>query len=170
MINKVVPANSGEVIMQIFIMRHGQAAQNARSDTSRPLTENGCHEILKMSVCLQQHLAIPIERVLVSPYLRAQQTLAVLGEKLALPHHVEILDMLTPEGDAKWNASYLAALSEQGIQAVLVISHLPLVGYLVSELCPSMEMSPMFSPAAIATISFHRGRGELLWQLSPAQL
>lgn len=155
--------------MQIFIMRHGEAATKARSDAARPLTEKGRSEVQKMSVCLQQRLRIPLDRVLVSPYLRAQQTLAALSDILTVPDNIETLDRLVPAGSAQWSASYLAALSEQGVQSVLVVSHLPLVGDLVAELCPTMAVAPTFFPATIAALSLQQGRGELLWQLSPNQ-
>ena len=48
---------------------------------------------------------------------------------------------------------YLEALAKTGVGSVLVISHLPLVGYLVSELCPE-EAPPMFATSAIAGVSF----------------
>ena len=50
-------------------------------------------------------------------------------------------------------ACHLQALAVQGAHAVLVISHLPLVGYLVSELCPQ-EAPPMFATSAIACVEF----------------
>lgn len=33
-------------------------------------------------------------------------------------------------------SAYLQALANEGVATALVVSHLPLVGYLVSELCP----------------------------------
>ncbi len=41
------------------------------------------------------------------------------------------------------------ALANEGVKTALVVSHLPLVGYLVSELCPG-ETPPMFTTSAIA--------------------
>jgi phosphohistidine phosphatase len=53
---------------------------------------------------------------------------------------------------------------------VLVISHLPLVGYLVSELCPG-ETPPMFTTSAIASVTLDEsGKGVYNWQMSPCNL
>ena len=77
-----------------------------------------------------------IERVLVSPYLRAEQTLDVVGECMNLPKDVDVMPELTPCGDVGMVSAYLQALANEGVKTALVVSHLPLVGYLVSELCP----------------------------------
>jgi len=57
------------------------------------------------------------------------------------------------------------------VKSALVISHLPLVGYLVSELRPQ-EAPPMFATSAIACVEFDpaQSEGKLLWQVSPRKL
>lgn len=156
--------------MQVFIMRHGDAALEAASDSVRPLTLCGCDESRQMASWLSDQ-ALDIERVLVSPYLRAEQTLATVREALKLPESVDVLPELTPGGDSASVACYLQALAQQGIKSVLVISHLPLVGYLVSELCPQ-EAPPMFATSAIACINIDADgtKGKLEWQVSPSKL
>lgn len=156
--------------MQVFIMRHGDAALDAASDSVRPLTHCGCDESRQMATWLNGQ-TIDIERILVSPYLRAEQTLATVREALILPEEQEVLPELTPGGDPGLVACYLQALGREGVKSALVISHLPLVGYLVSELCPQ-EAPPMFATSAIACIDFdvENACGQLVWQVSPAKL
>ncbi len=72
---------------------------------------------------------VDIERVLVSPFLRAEQTLDVVGDCMNLPAQVDVLPELTPCGDVGLVSAYLRALANEEIGSVLVISHLPLVGY-----------------------------------------
>lgn len=156
--------------MQVFIMRHGDAALEAASDSVRPLTHCGCDETRQMAIWLNDQ-AVDIERVLVSPYLRAQQTLITVREAMLLPDGEDVLPELTPGGDPKQVACYLQVLANEGVKSALVISHLPLVGYLVTELCPQ-ETPPMFATSAIACIDFNadKAAGELEWQVSPAKL
>lgn len=93
---------------------------------------------------------VDIERVLVSPYLRAEQTLDIVGECMNLPKHVDVMPELTPCGDVGMVSAYLQALANEGVATALVVSHLPLVGYLVSELCPGETprcSPPRLSPA-----------------------
>jgi len=70
--------------MQVLIMRHGEAALDAASDSVRPLTVCGRDESRQMAAWLNTK-SVDIERVLVSPYLRAEQTLATVREALTLP-------------------------------------------------------------------------------------
>ncbi|AOM39339.1 phosphohistidine phosphatase SixA [Xenorhabdus hominickii] len=156
--------------MYVFIMRHGDAALDSISDIVRELTPRGCQESQKMAYWLDQRKP-NIDCVLVSPYIRAGQTLKVVRECLTLPDREEVLDELTPSGDVALVASYLRILASQGHKAVLVVSHLPLVGYLVSELCPA-QTPPMFSTSGIACVELDHQteKGALLWQTSPAQL
>ncbi|WP_075181362.1 phosphohistidine phosphatase SixA [Pantoea sp. 1.19] len=156
--------------MQVFIMRHGDAALDAASDSVRPLTHCGGDESCQMARWLASQ-SVSIDRVLVSPYLRAQQTLASMRDQLTLPDGEEVLPELTPGGNPERVADYLLALAAEGVQSALVISHLPLVGYLVSELCPQ-ENPPMFATSAIACVDVNldTGLGTLLWQVSPAKL
>ncbi len=156
--------------MQVFIMRHGDAALDAASDSVRPLTACGCDETRLMANWLQNQ-KVSIERVLVSPYLRARQTLETVRSVLTLPATEDVLPELTPGGDIDLVGDYLGALAAEGVESALVISHLPLVGYLVAELCPS-ETAPMFTTSAIAcvTLDAKTGQGVFNWQMSPCNL
>ncbi|MBP2835745.1 MULTISPECIES: phosphohistidine phosphatase SixA [Dickeya] len=156
--------------MQVLIMRHGDAVPDAASDALRPLSRRGDEESRQMAAWLNDQ-AIDIERVLVSPYVRAQQTLQVVAEIMPLPEESECLPELTPGGNAELVCDYLLALAKEGTSAVLVISHLPLVGYLVAGLCPA-ENAPMFATSAIACVELDdaSGTGVYHWQVSPSQL
>ncbi|MBS0852392.1 phosphohistidine phosphatase SixA [Enterobacter sp. JGM127] len=155
--------------MQVFIMRHGDAALEAASDSVRPLTPCGCDESRQMATWLKGQ-KVDIKRVLVSPYLRAEQTLDVVGECMNLPKEVDVLPELTPGGDVGLVSAYLQALCNEGVASALIISHLPLVGYLVSELCPG-ETPPMFSTSGIANVTLDEsGKGVFNWQIGPCNL
>lgn len=155
--------------MQVFIMRHGDAALDAASDSARPLTVTGCDETRLMATWLKSQ-QVKIDSVLVSPFLRAEQTLEILGETLTLPVQTEVLAQLTPCGDVGLVGDYINALASKGINSVLVVSHLPLVGYLVSELCPQ-EAPPMFCTSSVACVTLDaEGNGLLDWQMNPCNL
>ena len=59
--------------MQLFIMRHGDASMTAQTDAQRPLTGQGIAESRLMGKWLKS-LNVNIEHLIISPYLRAQQT------------------------------------------------------------------------------------------------
>ena len=155
--------------MQVFIMRHGDAALEAASDSVRPLTVSGCDESRLMATWLKGQ-KVDVERVLVSPFLRAEQTLDIVRECLNLPKEVDVLPELTPCGDVGLVSAYLQTLANEGVASALVVSHLPLVGYLVAELCPG-ETPPMFTTSAIANVTLEAdGCGVFNWQMSPCNL
>lgn len=89
--------------MQVLIMRHGEAALDAASDSVRPLTVCGRDESRQMAAWLNTK-SVDIERVLVSPYLRAEQTLETVREALTLPEGEEVLPELTPGATPGWSA------------------------------------------------------------------
>ncbi|MDR3431318.1 MAG: phosphohistidine phosphatase SixA [Rouxiella aceris] len=156
--------------MQVVIMRHGEAALEAASDSVRPLTDCGCDETVCMASWLNGR-SVKIQRVLVSPYLRAQQTLEKVRQELTLPEQVDVLPELTPGGDPAQVAVELQTLAKEGVSAVLLVSHLPLVGYLVAELCPG-HCPPMFATSAMASVEINAetGLGSFDWQFSPSQV
>lgn len=155
--------------MQVFVMRHGEAGLAAVSDAERTLTERGRLTSLRMAQWLEGQSA-EIERVLCSPYRRARQTLQALRAGMTLPEGEEILDGLTPDGDADWVDYYLSALAHEGVAGVLIVSHLPLVDDIVTTLCPD-QPSRMFSTAAIAAIACDpTARNRLLWYRTPAEV
>lgn len=157
--------------MHVYIMRHGEAAPEAASDALRPLTLCGRDETQQMAHWLSSQNP-GLKNVFVSPYLRAQQTSQVMSKTLIHDEPVVMtLAMLTPDGDAREIADYLHRLAVEGVTAVLLVSHLPLVGYLVSALCPQ-ECPPMFATAGIACIDYSTAdqRGQLCWQISPSKL
>ncbi|MCW2475856.1 MULTISPECIES: phosphohistidine phosphatase SixA [unclassified Symbiopectobacterium] len=156
--------------MQVLIMRHGDAVPDAASDALRPLSARGVEESRQMALWLHDQ-SVAITRVLVSPYLRAQQTLSTLRGILSLPDEEECVPELTPGGNAAFVSDYLLALAGEGIESVLIVSHLPLVGYLVAELSPQTG-APMFATSAVAcvTLDAQSGAGVFDWQTSPSQL
>lgn len=151
--------------MKIYIMRHGQAGMNAKTDEQRPLTEQGIEESIHMARWLAPQLAAPLSLVIHSNYLRARQTWQAIAPELPKAGKVEESGDITPYGDPALVASYLGALATQH-ESILMVSHLPLVGYLVQSLCP-IAGAPMFATSGMACIEWQDGKGVLLWLEGP---
>ncbi|EJS91239.1 phosphohistidine phosphatase SixA, partial [Pasteurella multocida subsp. multocida str. Anand1_cattle] len=66
-----------------------------------------------------------------------------------LAEKVETWDGITPYGNSHTVVGYLDVLAKQGIQSVLIVSHLPLVGEIVVTLCGRNSVS--FYPSTIAS-------------------
>ena len=148
--------------MQIYIMRHGQAEMMAFSDAERNLTDIGREE----SELMAKHLikeGVTLDAALVSPYVRAQQTWESVSPFFEGVTNIQVLPCLTPSGSARKTVDELLALQAKGVKSVILVSHLPLVGYIVGELAPAAGV-PAFSPSAIGhiTLSDEDGFAEML--------
>lgn len=152
--------------MNIFVMRHGQAVPEALNDALRPLTEQGKDEVTLMARWLASDIT-QFDLVLVSPYVRAQQTWQQVSKYLS-GTLVETCDQLTPNCDADVAASIILAYGDKHSNGnVLVISHMPIVGYLVESLC-SGTLAPIFVTSGIAKISVNKGMAGLFeWLEGP---
>ncbi|MEI6897057.1 MAG: phosphohistidine phosphatase SixA [Psychromonas sp.] len=141
--------------MHIYIMRHGQAEMMANSDSERALTALGRSESEQMASSLvKQH--ITFDAVMVSPYLRAQQTWESVRPFFPEISNVQTVNALTPSGSARISVNEIAALQALGTKSLLIVSHLPLVGYMVGELVPEAGV-PTFATSALAHVELDDG-------------
>ncbi|WMN60958.1 phosphohistidine phosphatase SixA [Pseudoalteromonas xiamenensis] len=136
----------------ILIMRHGEAEPLVRHDESRALTEKGCQQAKMMGQWLAKQAFSP-EGVLISPYLRAQQT----ANQVLLfnsPRFLETCSDIVPNGNASFAIDYLETLISMhpDIESWLLVAHMPIVSYLVDQLSPG-DM-PIFQLAACAQIEY----------------
>lgn len=151
--------------MKIYVMRHGQAQFHADSDSQRPLSSAGILQSVNMGKWLSKKHPHPIQKAWVSPYLRARQTLATLSENVQILEQPEVLETLTPHGDEFDVVNYLnAVIATQPVSSLVIVSHLPLVGYLSGAFLKSGDI-PMFSTASMAAIDYDEKAqiGKLLW-------
>lgn len=154
--------------MKIFIMRHGEAEHYAASDAERSLTEKGRSASTAVArTCVEQGY-VQFDMVLVSPYLRAQQTWQEVSRSFSAKQ-IQTCEDITPYGESSHVADYVAAIAEvQGLDSILLVSHLPLVGYLTAEFVPDMA-PPMFPTSGIACIEYDlaKRRGKLIFNIQP---
>ena len=157
--------------MRIFVMRHGQAQAMARSDQSRELTSHGKCEAENMASWLvnqKKHF----DAIFVSPYVRAQQTAKIVKNILVTQTSLTTLDFITPEDSAKKMHDFIDVNFIDNTQAeVLIVSHMPLVSYLVAEFTGGMK-APLFQTASIAEIEYdiNSAQGQLIAHTAPASL
>ena len=137
--------------MRLFVMRHGEAELMVNSDKERCLNARGKEQSTLQGTWLKS-TALDLDKVLVSPYTRALETFNQINEvyEQKLTDKLKIWDGITPYGDSGIVSDYLSVLAEEGVENVLIISHLPLVGDIVKEMCGRNPAS--FYPATIAEI------------------
>ncbi|MFH0024788.1 phosphohistidine phosphatase SixA [Pseudomonas fluorescens] len=113
--------------MKLWVLRHGEAVPHgSKVDPERELTEHGRKEVLSSAAHL---IGKPLTAIYASPYLRAQQTAQIVREALGFEPEILTVEWLTPESDLDYVVKQLDNLSN-----VLLVSHNPLVGNLLSYL------------------------------------
>lgn len=116
--------------MRIHILRHGHAEPQVTTDEARQLTDKGRSETRHV---LQAHLSgiDNLQVIYASPLVRAQQTAAIAaGFFPTLP--VQTSENLIPEASPLDVYTWLSSLD---VSSILLVSHQPLVGILVNQLC-----------------------------------
>ncbi|MDG2916587.1 phosphohistidine phosphatase SixA [Bisgaard Taxon 10/6] len=150
--------------MRIIVMRHGEAEMLAPSDKERHLTQFGKTSSFQQSQWLKTWLnSTALDKVIVSPYARALETFeqinAAFGQSLT--SRAETWDAITPYGNTNLVRNYLEMLAEdQEDASILLVSHLPLVGEIVTEFCGRNTVS--FHPATIACIDWDGETGKVI--------
>ena len=138
--------------MNLWLLRHGQAEQQAARDAQRALTRHGRQEVVDSAAHL---LGRPLQAILVSPYVRARQTAELVCQALDYRGVVEIHDWLTPDSDPR---QALDRLAERQEDELLLVSHQPLVGALAGVLIHGHRQQPL----AMHTASLAGLHGEML--------
>ena len=140
--------------MRLWILRHGQAQAHAATDAERPLTAHGREQVLASAA---QLLGQPIDGIVASPYVRAQQTADLVREALGFTGDVRTVSWLTPDTNP------LKALKQlDSAENLLLVSHQPLVGSLIGLL----QHGHLRDPQAMDTASLAELQGD--WPLAGA--
>lgn len=154
-------------MVNLVIMRHGEAQPQYSSDSERQLTHAGIREVQQMAGWLQHHYSA-FDCIYASPYRRTQQTAALIAEAGLALTPVQTNTDLVPEGNAQLVLDFIEMqLSEQPDQRILLVSHMPLVSFLV-EAFTRQGQTPIFDTAGVACLEFKPGHGVLLEYASPA--
>jgi phosphohistidine phosphatase SixA len=67
--------------MKLLLMRHGEAELNAQTDADRPLTLYGRTQVSAVARRLLE-MDLQVQKMMVSPYLRARQTAAIMSNTM----------------------------------------------------------------------------------------
>lgn len=126
--------------MQLTLVRHGEAAAAVnQNDEKRPLTERGHAQAKETAQFIHNHIQPDV--FVVSPLLRAQQTLAHL--QAYYPHvPVVVCDTIKPEDDAKTAIEWLSYLP---YESIVVVCHMNVVAHMDAKL-----LSDRFDPFQLA--------------------
>lgn len=151
-----------------YISRHGEAEQLRTRDEERALTHKGEAQVRSLWLGLRSELDVFPSVVLASPYLRAQQTAAIIAEVLDIAEIVTANE-LTPEASVSGALDYFSGLPKTP-GGYVVVSHMPLVGLLAARWYSGISAAGVnFSVAQVLALHGKAGLGKaaLLWSQKP---
>lgn len=162
--------------MQLFLVRHAIAGKPDLtkwvSDDQRPLTTRGTERFVIAARGLRK-LVPRVDVVLTSPYVRAQETAAILSTASHWPS-ATLFTALTPFTEPADTASALRALSD--VPTLALVGHEPHLSRLASYLLTGDAGGAAieFRKGSVAAFAIpglvDGGTAELQWLLTPRAL
>lgn len=139
--------------MKIILIRHGQAAEHSyenysHPDSARQLTDFGHSQAAQTADYIIGNYQP--DYFMVSPYVRAQQTLKQL-QAIAPKIPVTIQDNITPGDDAH---AALAALSRIEAECLIVVCHMSIIANIASLLTGISPESFALAEARVFEMEF----------------
>jgi phosphohistidine phosphatase len=151
--------------MKLYCVRHGEAL-TADVDPECSLTEKGVADIAKVSKFLARY-SLHVDHVMHSPKKRAVQTASILSKNIHCDVSTEESVLLTPDADVYEMVGRVNAWD----QDTMIVSHLPFIGNLVSQLVTgTIEAMPIvnFTPGTIVCLHFYEQKRWMInWLLRP---
>lgn len=134
--------------MKIILMRHGQAEGYRDADSSRQLTAFGYQQAQETAEYVLA--TYQPDCFVVSPYDRAQQTLAALTA-IAPKVPVHIYNGITPSDEA---LSALKGLAEFEAECLVVVCHMSIIAYMAALLTGETPESFQLAEARVFEAAF----------------
>ncbi|MDQ6950043.1 MAG: phosphohistidine phosphatase SixA [Mariprofundales bacterium] len=146
--------------------QHGEARDQS-ADSTRPLSAQGREDIARVAGFLSLFTKPQPRVIYSSEKTRAQQSAAMFAEGWNIPR-VAISDALSPLADPSiWQRRL-----EQGADAVMLVSHLPLLSQLASHLLLGHgDGAPIrFANGGVVCLAREETGWQVCWQVNPKQL
>ncbi len=125
--------------MNLYLVQHAKARPK-EEDPSRPLSDRGRSELLKVMSFLDTSRKINVETIFHSGKERAEQTATLLAAAIQPTIGVEKSEGLSPMDDPAIWAEKLKSINSE----VMLVGHLPHMGRLASLLlCGDAELQPV---------------------------
>lgn len=156
--------------MQIYLLRHGEPAEFAHDDVTRPLSERGEQQAAVVGNALRK-LNIKLDSIISSPYSRAKRTAEIIRETLNV-QNVTSSEFLVPGSDPRQMVSHLNSTL---VPSVLLVGHEPqLRSFLSLLLSNSTQTDVLFKKGSMANVTIPQpvayGKGTLQWLLTNEQM
>jgi phosphohistidine phosphatase len=160
--------------MDVFIMRHGKAehTRQGHNDTDRKLTKKGREEIIAVADWMTVR-GLQFDLIAASPLARAQETAAIIADRLHEADKLITWDVLVPGGNPDTVCGEIERHADAG--AILLVGHEPLLSSLISRIIAGHVGAGIFMTkgalAKIRNFSFQEcPSGELHWLITAHEM
>ena len=152
--------------MELYLVQHGEAKPESE-DPERPLTDRGAETVRRMAAWAAQ-VGLKVDQIRHSGKRRAEQTAALLGERLNPAQGVIAVAGLNPNDDVRPVAEAIRA--EQA--AVMLVGHLPHLSRLANLLLTGDPEGGVlcFQMAGIVCLVREGGQWAVDWAVPPELL
>jgi phosphohistidine phosphatase len=160
--------------MDLYILRHGKAeeARHGQTDSHRKLTKKGHDDIITVANWMASQ-EISFDLIAASPYIRAQETAAIIANTLEIPEKRLTWKNLVPEGNPDSVCREINKHTDD--KAILLVGHEPLlsalIGWIISGDDSTRVIMTKGALAKIRDFSFaQHPSGELNWLITAKQM
>ena len=136
--------------MNLFLLRHAEAEEEAASDGERQLTNRGREQARTVGRFCARHDLYP-EKILTSPLARAQQTAKIVADELKIADRVQVCEFATAGMTAEAALSGLKPFAEH--PSMLLVGHEPDFSELVAALIGGEGECIRFRKASLAKVT-----------------
>lgn len=154
--------------MELYLLRHGIAEDNAATDADRQLTDEGRQKLRRVLKRAAEAGVAP-SLILSSPYKRAVETAEVAAAELDYKGKILRVGSLTPDSSPPSVWSEIRGHRDE--PSILLAGHEPLFSSTVAFLLGSTQEMIDFRKAALVRIDIHgfgaQPQGVLQWMLTP---
>jgi phosphohistidine phosphatase len=163
--------------MNIFLLRHGLAAERAEAgcenDSDRPLTAEGEKTARKITAGLRA-MGVTLDALVSSPYARARRTAEIVAEEFGAEKVLDFSDDLACGGDLAQLVDHLRQ-EYRNANDIMLVGHEPDLSNLISMLVsgrPGLLLTlKKGGLCKLAVESLRFGRcGSMEWLLTPKQI
>ena len=154
--------------MELYLLRHAIAEDNAATDADRQLTDEG-RQKLRRVMKRAASAGVQPSLILSSPYKRAIETAEIAATELDYKGKILRVGSLTPDSSPPSVWSEIRGHRDES--AILLAGHEPLFSATVAFLLGSTQEMIAFRKAALVRIDVHgfgaSPQGVLQWMLTP---
>jgi phosphohistidine phosphatase len=150
--------------MNLYLLRHAEAEEEAASDKERRLTDRGREQARTIGRFCARH-DLYFEKIVTSPLARALQTAKIVADELKIADRVEVGEFAAPGMTTETALNGLKPYSSQ--PSVLLVGHDPDFSEFAAALIGGAEECIRFRKASLAKVTLPKlkagvGRVEFL--------